>query len=188
MFGAGIGALVLTYAGGAQAITALVFHPDAPIWADGVVAVAVVTLTAFSVLRLFAIAKHPVDLVSTVEATESARWGRRTRQSFGAVVAAEFVLIALVASLLARFDRELLIPVAVVAIVGAHFVPLGKIFQIPTYEIAGVFLVLLALGSLLISDESARLTMLGVVSPLVLWASAAAVLVLHTGRHATAAR
>ena len=74
---------------------------------------------------------------------------------------------------------------AVAGIVGAHFVPLARIFRIPTYTATGVLLVGAAAGSLLIADERGRSFALGITAALVLWASAGAVLVIHCGPRRT---
>jgi hypothetical protein len=182
-FGAGIGALVLTYTGAAWAFAALGNRPGAtPAWQFGVLTLPVLLLTALSVTRLVAVARLPIAPGSDAEAIEGARRGRRVGVLFGVVFAVEFGSIALAAILLSRAGRPLLIPVVIVAIVGVHFLPLARIFHVPTYGFGGVVLVLAALGSLLITDEPARVFALGMVTGLVLWVSAATVLALHTGR------
>jgi hypothetical protein len=187
-FGAGIGALVLTYTGAAWAFAALGNRAGVtPRWEFGMLTVPVLLLTIFGVIRLVAVAKLPVLLASDPEAIEGARRGRRVGLLFGVVFAVEFGSIALAAILLSRAGRPLLIPVVIVAIVGAHFLPLARIFHVPTYGFAGVLLVLAALGSLLITDEPARVFALGMVTGLVLWVSAATVLALHTGRQSLVA-
>jgi len=100
-------------------------------------------------------------------------------RGFVTVFATEIILIALAATALSRANRPLLIPVVVMAIVGAHFVPLAKIFQVPTYFVMGVALICLAAGSLLIPDENLRVLTLGIASTLVLWVSAVRVLAVH---------
>lgn len=181
-FGAGIGALVLTYTGAAWAFAALGNRRGAtPAWEFGVLTLPVLLLTALGVIRLVAVARLPIVPASGAEAIEGARRGRRVGLLFGAVFAVEFGSIALAAILLSRAGRPLLIPVVIVAIVGAHFLPRARIFHVPTYGFAGGLLVLAALGSPLITDAPARVVALGMVTGLVLWVSAATVLALHTG-------
>jgi hypothetical protein len=183
--GAAIGALVLTCAGAAWAITALANRPGSSTWAFAAVSLPVLSLITVGVSRLNAVAKdshrRPID----PDASDRARQGRKVGLLFGLVFTVEIVLIALTAILLSRAGRPLLIPVAIVAIVGAHFLPLARIFRIPTYGVAGLFLVGASLGSLLIADEPVRLFALGLVVAVILWASATMVLVLHTGSFST---
>ncbi|MEP6619793.1 MAG: hypothetical protein ABJE47_10770 [bacterium] len=183
--GAAIGALVLTCAGAAWAIAALANRSGSPPWAFAAVALPVLALITAGVSRLIAIARDshrgPID----PEANDRARQGRNMGVHFGLVFTVEIVLIALTAILLARIGRPLLIPVAIVAIVGAHFLPLARLFRIPTYGVAGLLLVGASLGSLLIADEALRLFALGLLVAVVLWASAAMVLVRHTGWSST---
>ncbi|MEP6730597.1 MAG: hypothetical protein ABJE10_08160 [bacterium] len=180
--GAAIGAMVLISAGAAWAFAALANRVVAPpIWAYGVVAVSVTMLIAWGAIRVAAIVRMPVQRVSEASAVEGARRGRKTGLMFGAIVSVEVALIAGVAVFLARADRGLLVPVAVVAIVGLHFVPLSRVFRVSTYGIAGWLLTSLAALSMLIADERARVFDLAIAVALVLWASAARVLVLHTG-------
>jgi hypothetical protein len=98
---------------------------------------------------------------------------------FGIVFTVEAGLIGLVSVGLAHIHRPLLIPIAVIAIVGVHFVPLAKVFRIPTYAVLGLVLVALAAGSLLIQDEATRVLALSIGSAIALWASATTVLAVH---------
>lgn len=184
-FGAGIGAQVLTLAGGAWALTPLVLQ-GSPVWIDGVVIGAFVALTAYGAKRLHAVTKQPIPIPSLSERAEGAAAGRRMGMAFGAICAFEAALIAGSSIWLGHTHRATLIPLAVAAIVGGHFVPLGKIFHIPTYAYCGILMVGAVLASLLIADEDARLMTLGAVNALILWGSAGAVLCLHTGRQSVA--
>jgi predicted enzyme related to lactoylglutathione lyase len=179
--GAGIGALVLTAAGTAWSVVALIFRPGSPAWQFVLVMVPALLLAAVTIRRLVAVAKLQESLSTESERLESARDGRRMGLWFAAIFSAEIALIAGAATTLARADRPLLIPVAVVAIVGAHFVPLARVFKIPTYLVTGVMLMVVAGGSLLISNQSSRLFTLGISSTAILWISAFAVLAVHVG-------
>jgi hypothetical protein len=189
-FGAGVGALILTYVGAAWAFAALINRAGAAPWEFGMSALPALALTVMGVMRLFAIAKHrwpdASHDASGAEAAERARRGRKVGLWFGVVFGVEAILIAFTAMFLARAGRPLLIPVAVVVIVGAHFLPLARIFRIPTYGFAGALLMAAALGSLLIADEQTRVFDLGIATAVALWASASAVLVIHTGLSPTA--
>lgn len=177
--GAGLGALVLTAAGAAWSLVALIFRPGSSVWQFVLAVVPALVLATFIVRRIGAIARMPEPPATPSERLEGARQGRRMGLLFGTVFAIEMALIAATAVLLARANRPLLIPVAVVAIIGAHFLPLAKLFRIPTYFVTGAALVGLTGLSFLISDESTRAFLLGLSVTAVLWASAAAVLVIH---------
>ncbi|MGC1613806.1 MAG: hypothetical protein WA736_03895 [Candidatus Acidiferrum sp.] len=179
-FGAGIGALVLTYAGAAWAFVALANRAGMPRWEFGVFALPVLTLTALSVVRLVAVAKLPIQTLLGAEATERARQGRRMGILFALVFATEAALVAGTAVILARSSRPLLIPVAVMAIFGLHLVPLARIFSMPIYMVTGSLLAGLAASSLLIAEEPLRIFILAMVAAVVLWASAARVLAAYT--------
>ena len=178
-FGVGLGALVLTAAGAAWSIVALIFREGTAVWQYVLAMLPVVTLTALIVRRLAAIAKVDDPQPSEGERIESARQARRMGLLFAVVVTIEVALIVLAAFALARVNRPSLIPVAVMVIVGAHFVPLARVFRIPAYSVTGFVLVGVAGGSLLIPNESVRLFALGVGSAVVFWASAAAVVAIH---------
>lgn len=179
MFGAGIGALVLTCAGAAWSFVALINRPEVRTWQFVLLVAPAVILIAASVRQLAAVARMPTS-PSHAEAIESARHGRRIGRWFATIFGVEVAVIAAAATLLARAGRPLLIPVAVVAIVGAHFVPLATIFQVRTYSLVGIALLVAAGMSLFISDEPIRVFILGLAGAFILWAGAFAVLLLHT--------
>ncbi len=178
MFGAGIGALVLTCAGAAWSFVALINRPEVRTWQFVLLVAPAVILIAASVRQLAAVARMPTS-PSHAEAIESARHGRRIGR-FATIFGVEVAVIAAAATLLARAGRPLLIPVAVVAIVGAHFVPLATIFQVRTYSLVGIALLVAAGMSLFISDEPIRVFILDLAGAFILWAGAFAVLLLHT--------
>lgn len=177
--GACVGALILTMAGGAWSLAALIARAGTPAVEIVAAIVPTVILAALCIRRLLAIAGMPELDRSDETRAEGARLGRRMGIMFGVVFAAEGVLIAVTSNLLARANRPLLIPVAVSAIVGVHFWPLGGVFRIPTYRVLALGLVAIAGGALLIPNEATRLFALGIGNAVVLWASAAAVIALH---------
>lgn len=174
--GAAIGALILTYAGAAWGFAALILRGTTPPWELGVFALPVLALTVLGARRVAAISKEGGG-----GSPGNAQRGRRVGLWFGAIFGVEGGLIAFTSSFFARAGRPLLIPVAVVGIVGAHFLPLSGVFRVPTYAVTGALLFGCALGSLLIADEPTRVFALGIATALVLWVSAAAVLLIHTG-------
>src|SRR5215467_10320306 len=56
-FGAGIGAMVLTYAGAAWAFAALINRPGAALWEYAILSLPALALTVMIVMRLLAICK-----------------------------------------------------------------------------------------------------------------------------------
>ena len=179
--GAAIGALVLIVAGAAWTLIALVFRPETGLSHYALLAIPALILATSAIRRLVAVVRSPAAPTTEAEELERSREGKRMGIWFGVIFAAEFGVIGAVAPILAGAGRPLLIPVAIVAIVGAHFVPLAKVFRIPTYFVAGVLLVAIAAASLLIPDEPTRLFALGIATTVVLWAAAWTVLAVHVG-------
>lgn len=174
--GAAVGALVLTFAGLAWSFVALANHAGSPKWAFWACAAVVAGLGGRGVWQLVRIQRSPVVEVSAAESLENARRGRRMGMWFGLVFMVEGVLIGAAAVTLGAMDRPLLVPVVAVAIVGVHFIPLARIFQVPAYAVGGVVMTVLAGLSLLIPDEGLRVYVLGISSAVVLWGMAGWVL------------
>jgi hypothetical protein len=141
------------------------------------VSVAAAALASLCVLRML----NAANLAEANDPGLAARAGRRMGRSFGIIFGIEGALIGAVAGALARAGRPLLIPVAIALIVGLHFFPLARVFQVPLYGLTGLFCIVSGLASLLVPDSRARLVALGFAMAAVLWISAAAVLVRHTG-------
>jgi hypothetical protein len=175
--GAGVGVFILTYAGAFWAFGALRSRAGTPVWQFGVATIPVLTLTALIIVRLAALVRSPSRKLSTAEAAESARRGRRIGILFALVCTAEGLLIWGTSSLLNSVGRPLLVPVGVAAIVGIHFIPLSRIFFMPIYMVTGTLIACLAAASLLIADETLRVFALSLLVAVVLWASAARALV-----------
>jgi hypothetical protein len=175
--GAVIGAIILTSFGAAWAFGAILNRPSLPQYAMFVAVVPSIVLGILSVLRLVGIR----GLQPAADPELAAREGRAAGRTFGIVFGIEVVVIGVVATTLARIGRPLLIPVCIVAIVGAHFLPLAKTFHIPIYTRAGWALMICALGSMLIPDEAYRDFVLGLAAAVLLWGTAAIVLVRYTG-------
>jgi hypothetical protein len=174
--GAIIGAIILTLFGAAWAYGALLNRPSTPTYALFVAAIPPVGLGLISGLSFAGTGKLP----PAADPDRAAREGRRMGIIFGVVFGIEGALIAIVANYLMRIGRPLLIPVWVVGIVGAHFLPLAKTFRIPIYAWTGWLLMSCALGSLLVPDEALRDFVLGCAAAIVLWVSAGIVLHRHT--------
>src|SRR5262245_58307607 len=118
--GAVVGALILTWAGAAWSLLALLNRAGTERWEFVPWALPVLALTVVSGRRLAAISRLPRRSASDPDALANARRGRRTGIQFGIIFAIEFALIGVTANVLARNGRPLLIPVAVIGIVGAH--------------------------------------------------------------------
>lgn len=176
--GAAIGALVLSWFGAFWAFASILHWPRATFWTWALAGIPVVALTLFSILRMIGAAGLP----EAADGAQAAREGKRMGRNFGIICGIEFALIGGASALLARSGRPLLIPVAIALIVGLHFLPLARVFRLPVYYATGVLCVAFALASLLVADETVRLLALGVAMAVVLWLSAAAVLLRHTGR------
>jgi hypothetical protein len=61
------------------------------------------------------------------------------------------------------------IPIAVAVIVGLHFLPLARVFEVPLYYWTGVLSVLGVLGCSLIRDAGMRLLCAGLTMAAVFW-------------------
>lgn len=71
--------------------------------------------------------------------------GKKIGIWFGIVFGIESVLIALASILLSIFQLDRFIASAIALIVGIHFLPLARLFRVPTYYITGALLIMLAL-------------------------------------------
>jgi hypothetical protein len=99
--------------------------------------------------------------------------GKRSRKfyavRFGAIVAIEVAAIFLGGQVLGHFQRMDLIPQWIDAVVGIHFLPLGKLFKLPLYYATAVLITLSSLGSLLIPPGAVRLATNAGGTALALW-------------------
>ena len=96
--------------------------------------------------------------------------------SSGIIFGAEGGLIALCAALLARVGLSTWIPIAVAVIVGLHFIPLARVFEVPLYYWTGALSVLGMLGCSLVRDSATRQLSAGLVMAAVLWLTAVVIL------------
>jgi hypothetical protein len=79
------------------------------------------------------------------ETPEDIATGKRTGRWFGIIFGAEAVLIALAFILLSRFGAGRFIAAVIALIVGIHFLPLARLFNVRPYYLVGALLCLLAL-------------------------------------------
>jgi hypothetical protein len=94
---------------------------------------------------------------------QSQRQRKRVGILFGIIFGVETGLIALCSTLLARRGLGLWIPIAIAIIVGVHFLPPARVFEVQLYYWTGSLSVLGVLGCLLISDLGTRLLCVGLV-------------------------
>jgi hypothetical protein len=87
---------------------------------------------------------------------EDKQWRRFYAIRFGLILAIEGAAIFLGGPVLARFQRQDLIPQWIDVVVGLHFFPLGKLFKLPLYYATASAILLSSFGSLLISQFSLR--------------------------------
>ncbi|MFC6020018.1 hypothetical protein ACFP2T_27960 [Plantactinospora solaniradicis] len=108
------------------------------------------TLTVASVLAtLLAIgsAGYVFRRSAAVPAGGAAGRDRTAGRRFGLIVAAEFIGIYVVARVLAAVDHTELIPMVVCLGVGIHFFPLTRLFKVPLYDLTGIGLCLVTIGT-----------------------------------------
>lgn len=177
-----MGALNLTIFGAIWALAALGNWPPAPAWSFAAVALVAAILAVVSIGRLVAAGKLPATSVDQQDVQQE----QRARTWFTVIFGVQALLIAVAVFGLVRLERPALIPVVVAVIVGLHFWPLARLFQTPLYWFTGVLLLLCAAASLLIEDTTLRLLALGLAAALVLWLSAALLLIGYTGHAARA--
>lgn len=167
-----VGAAILTIFGGFWLIVALAYFASRPGWSIPVGGATTLTLLVLCLVRLAASQKFP----RVNDPTDAAK-GRRAGKLFGIVFAVESALIAGCSTLLASRGLGLWIPIATAAIVGFHFLPLARVFEMAVYRWTGIACLLAALGCLPIHDFGRRLLCLGLLMTAILWLSAVLLLV-----------
>ena len=161
------GASILTLFGSAWCIVALALWPAHPVWSIPAASVATIVLLALSLMRLRALRNIP-----SIDDPLAAVKGKRAGMLFGIIFGTECGLIWICAMLLAHLGLGIWIPIAVAIIVGLHFIPLARVFEVPLYYSTGVLCVLGMLGCSLIHDAGTRLLCAGLVMAAVLWLTA----------------
>jgi hypothetical protein len=161
------GAAIVTFFGSAWCIVALALWPAHPVWSIPAGSVATIALLALCVMRLRGLRNIP-----SIDDPVAAAKGKRAGVLFGIIFGIESGLIWLCAALLARAGLSIWIPIAVAVIVGLHFIPLARVFEVPLYYWTGVLSVLGMLGCSLIGDVGMRLLCAGLTMAAVLWMTA----------------
>jgi hypothetical protein len=158
------GASILTLFGGFWCIAALAFWPPRPIWGIPAASAGTLVLLVACIFRLTAIRKLP----DRHDPAAAAR-GKRSGILFGIIFGLEGGLIALCSALLGRSGLGNWIPVEVALIVGVHFIPLARVFEVRLYYWTGGLSVFGILACLLIQAVGPRLLCVGIVMAGVLW-------------------
>lgn len=165
------GAGIMAVGGAAWTIMAMIYWPDAPAWAIPAAIVVGLALLGVCVARFM-----KTRSIHSVRSPAAAAADKRSHRWFLVVFGAEIAGIVVSANVLAYLGYPLRIPVAVALIVGAHFLPLARIFAAPLYYGTGAISMLGVLACSLIHDMPIRLLSVGLTMTVVLWITSVLVL------------
>jgi hypothetical protein len=165
------GAAILTLFGAVWCILALALWPAHPRWSIPAGAAIAIVLIALCLQRLIAWRKilSPDDPIAAAKGKRAGMW-------FGIIFTAEGLLIGLAAALLSHLGLSDWIPIAAAIIIGLHFLPLARLFEVPLYYWTGALSVLGMLASSLIPDSGTRTLCASLLMAAVLWLTAALLL------------
>jgi len=135
----------------------------------GTIAAVTAVLVVWAVANLVALRHAP-------RAVLDRRLARFFRIWFALIVAIEGTAIGVGAPILGHFHRLDLFGQWVGAVVGIHFLPLGKLFKLPLYYATGAAISLAAFGSLLISAGPLRAAVSAGGTGVALWLTAIIIL------------
>jgi hypothetical protein len=170
------GAAILTLFGTFWWIVGLALWPPHPGWSIPAGCLAAIGLLAGCIVRLFNL-RH----VQSIDDPVAAAKGKRAGMLFGIIFGIEGVSIWLCAMLLGHLGLGTWIPIAIAMIVGLHFIPLARVFEVPLYYWTGALTVMGMLACSLIGNFGIRQLCAGLVMAAVLWLTAL-LLLLSTGR------
>ena len=102
--------------------------------------------------------------------------GKRAGIFFGIIFGLEGGLIGLSAALLSHAGLVDWIPIVAAVIVGLHFIPLARLFEVRLYYWTGTIIVIAMLACSFIHNAQVRSLSAGLVMAAVLWFSSALVL------------
>jgi len=165
------GAAILTVFGAVWCTLALVSWSARPSWSIPVESVATIALLGLCGLRLMALRHIP-----SVDDPIAAAKGKRAGMFFGIIFGIEGGLIAVSSVLLARSGLDVWIPIVAGVIIGLHFIPLARLFEMPLYYWTAAITLVSMGGCCLIRDASTRQLCAGLVMAAVLWLTSAFVL------------
>jgi hypothetical protein len=135
------------------------------------VALAVVLPVFVLIAFLGSVARRRLPKLATTETPEK----KQRMRAFNMVNVAQWLAIFGVIKVLRNFHLDAWIVPSIVLIIGAHFIPLARIFQAPQHLKTGVAMMLCAAIAVVL-PVSIRDTVECVSAGLILWASAAAAL------------
>lgn len=165
------GASIMAVGGSAWTVVAMIYWPYSPAWAIPAAIAVGIALLGVCMSRFLA-----TRGIRSVRSPAAVAADKRTYRWFRVVFAAEVVGIAISAIVLANAGYPLWIPVAAALIVGAHFLPLARVFAAPIYYGTGAISVLGVLACLPIHDVATRLLCVGLTMTVVLWITSGLVL------------
>jgi len=160
------GAIILTLFAAFWSIIALANWVARPSWTIPAAILATIALLAMSASRISA-----TRGIESLDDPIAEAQGKRAGMLFGIIFSVEGVIIFLCSIVLANEHLEIWIPIGIALIVGVHFLPLARVFEVPLYYGTGVFCVLGVLGCALIGDPGLRLLSAGLTMAVVLWGS-----------------
>ncbi len=134
---------------------------------------AIVVVTA--ILVVWAIA-NLVTLSHEPKVVLDKRLARFYRIGYALIVATEGAAISVGGPILDHFHRPELFGQWIGAVVGIHFLPLGKLFKIPLYYWTGAAISLAAFGSVMISASSLSSAICAGGTGVALWITAVVIL------------
>lgn len=148
--------------GRALGVTLLTFFALAWVgWGTGghlptIAGVIVVVLAALLSVALTAYAwRLPRRLPPDMQrAGDNPAGGGSSSRSFGLIVAAEWIVLFVVAGILGATGHAMVIPAVVCAGVGIHFIPLGRLFHVPAYYVTAGALCLIAITTFAIAPST----------------------------------
>ena len=97
---------------------------------------------------------------------------KRKQRVFNLVNAGQWVAVFAVAGILSMSHLENLFLPAVILIVGAHFIPLARLYNYTPHYITGAAMMLLAIGYPLVATEGPTSAVGALGTGLILWLSA----------------
>jgi hypothetical protein len=158
------GGIILTLFAAFWSISALANWVARPNWTIPAAILTTIALLAMSASRMSA-----TRGIKSLDDPIAEAQGKRSGILFGIIFGVEGVLIFLCAIVLANEHLDLWIPIGIALIVGVHFLPLARVFEVPLYYGTGALCVVGVLGCALIGDAGLRLLSAGLTMAVVLW-------------------
>jgi hypothetical protein len=135
----------------------------------GAIAVIAAILVVWAIANLVTLSHEPKVVLDK-------RLARFYRIGYALIVAIEGAAISVGGPILGHFHRPELFGQWIGAVVGIHFLPLGKLFKIPLYYLTGAAISLAAFGSLLISSSALSSAVCAGGTGAALWITAVVIL------------